>query len=325
MEIKKINWFIPAFLAAYVILLMTVSLAYQVAVNILGIAVPQWILYIAGETITLVVVLIYIFIMKISVKKDMQYKIIGIKDVIMSVLTGYFLVPMILFISNITMLFSRNYLNGSSDVLLKYPYIVQLILIAVIPSLVEEFAFRGLFYGTYRKKSIFKAAIMSGLIFGIFHLNFNQFAYAFIMGVVFSYIVEATGSIWSSVLAHFAVNTYSITVNQILKLKGVYNNTVSAADTQQILSTPVSAKVVSYVIMLVLAAAFMMLAVLCIRNMAKRNKRLDIITKDFRLLKKNKCSDKEKTNNNSEHIVTTPALETVVACVVYMIVMEIIR
>ena len=60
---------------------------------------------------------------------------------------------------------------------------------------------------------------MSGLVFGLFHLNINQFCYAFVIGVVFAFLVEATGSIWSSVLAHFAINTYSIKIIQLLLRK----------------------------------------------------------------------------------------------------------
>ena len=66
------------------------------------------------------------------------------------------------------------------------------------------------------------AALMSGLLFGCFHLNINQALYAFVMGIVFAYMVEATGSLWSSVIAHFAVNTYSIGIVQLLKMAGMY-------------------------------------------------------------------------------------------------------
>ena len=31
---------------------------------------------------------------------------------------------------------------------------------------------------------------MSGLVFGLFHLNINQFCYAFVIGVVFAFSVE---------------------------------------------------------------------------------------------------------------------------------------
>ena len=163
--------------------------------------------------------IIYIFVMKISIRKDMQYKFIGMKDIILSLLTGYLLIPITLFLNSLTMLFSKNYLNTSVQGMMEYPYIVQIILVAVIPPLVEEFVFRGMFYGTYRKCGILKAALVSGVVFGIFHMNINQFAYAFVVGIVLAYMVEATGSIWASVCAHFAVNTYSITVVQILKAK----------------------------------------------------------------------------------------------------------
>ena len=127
------------------------------------------------------------------------------------------------------MLFSKNYLEAASQTLLTYPFVVQIILMAVIPALVEEFIFRGLFYGTYRKCGVLKGALMSGLVFGLFHLNINQFCYAFVIGVVFAFMVEATGSIWSSVLAHFAINTYSITIIQLLKITGTYDTMQEAA------------------------------------------------------------------------------------------------
>ena len=97
---------------------------------------------------------------------------------------------------------------------------MQVILLAVIPPLVEELIFRGIFFGSYRKAGMTGAALMSGLLFGCFHLNINQALYAFVMGIVFAYMVEATGSLWSSVIAHFAVNTYSIGIVQILKMAG---------------------------------------------------------------------------------------------------------
>ena len=99
---------------------------------------------------------------------------------------------------------------------------MQVILLAVIPPLVEELVFRGIFFGSYRKVGMFGAAVISGLIFGCFHLNINQGLYAFAIGFVFAYMVEATGSLWPSVIAHFAINTYSIGVVQLLKMAGMY-------------------------------------------------------------------------------------------------------
>ena len=206
MEVRKLNWFLPVFLAVYVILNIAAGIFIGIAPE-LGIELPDWIVYVISEVMAFIIVLIYMLVMKINIRRDMQYKVIGGKDIFMSLLTGVLILPMVLFLNAFTMLFSDNYIQESSQGLLEYPYIAQLILIAVIPPLVEEFIFRGLFFGTYRKCGVLKAALMSGLVFGMFHLNINQFAYALVSGVIFAYMAEATGSIWSSVIAHFVVNS----------------------------------------------------------------------------------------------------------------------
>ena len=59
-----------------------------------------------------------------------------------------------------------------------------------------------------------KAALMSGLIFGLMHLNFNQFSYGFVLGVIFAAVVEASGSIYASMAIHFLINFQSATGNK---------------------------------------------------------------------------------------------------------------
>ena len=358
MEVRKLNWFLPVFLAAYVILNIAAGIFIGIAPE-LGIALPDWIVYVISEVMAFIIVLIYMLVMKINIRRDMQYKVIGGKDIFMSLpamkdlleagVTGVLILPMVLFLNAFTMLFSDNYIQESSQGLLEYPYIAQLILIAVIPPLVEEFIFRGLFFGTYRKCGVLKAALMSGLVFGMFHLNINQFAYALVSGVIFAYMVEATGSIWSSVIAHFVVNSYSITINQILKLSGLYSavNDTATGTQDELTSITMSSRLAGIFMMFVIGAVFMLLAVLCIRNMAKRNGRLEVIRESFRIGHKkgsyNNSSSEGASGNGellsadnmsgdgevlsdtaarSNHVLTAPAVASVAACLVYMIIME---
>ena len=72
MEVKKINWFLPFFLAGYIVL-STLSAVQLRMLTDAGIAFPQWIIYILGEAITIVLALIYIFVMKISIRKAVSY------------------------------------------------------------------------------------------------------------------------------------------------------------------------------------------------------------------------------------------------------------
>ena len=51
--------------------------------------------------------------------------------------------------------------------------------------IIEEFIFRiGLYGFLYRKAGFWGAAVISSLIFGIYHMNVVQFIYGFIMGII---------------------------------------------------------------------------------------------------------------------------------------------
>ena len=221
MEVRKVNGFFIIFVIGYIGLSVVCASIMAYAQNS-GIAVPDWIQYVMSEGIILLIAIMYMIVQKIDPIREIPYKRIGIVDVILSLVAGYCLIPAVLLISNLSMLFSTNYLEEGTTTLLTYPFAMQVILLAVIPPLVEELIFRGIFFGSYRKAGMTGAALMSGLLFGCFHLNINQALYAFVMGIVFAYMVEATGSLWSSVIAHFAVNTYSIGIVQLLKMAGMY-------------------------------------------------------------------------------------------------------
>ena len=346
MEVKKINCFMPVLIVSYVFLSSLVSLLMVVAINQLGIHIPGWVSYVISEAVIIVIGLIYIAVMGISIKRDMQYHIIAFKDVIVSILAGYMMIPMVLFINNVSMLFSKNYLEAASQTLLTYPFVVQIILMAVIPALVEEFIFRGFFfgkyrkmasrfYGTYRKCGVLKGALMSGLVFGLFHLNINQFCYAFVIGVVFAFLVEATGSIWSSVLAHFAINTYSITIIQLLKITGTYDTMQEAAGGtggqrlakleaagETVVQSSSISMLLTLAMLLGVSIGFMSLVYLCIKKMAQHNGRWEYIVNDVKSFRVQENAASEQSVPQQK-IMTVPAIVTVIAVVIYMIVSEI--
>ncbi len=85
-----------------------------------------------------------------------------------------------------------------------------LIFIAVLPAVMEEFAFRKVIFGLTRKHGFWPAAILSSVIFGLMHQNITQGIFAFGMGIIFCYIYEKTGRIWVTMLLHFANNAMSV-------------------------------------------------------------------------------------------------------------------
>ena len=50
------------------------------------------------------------------------------------------------------------------------------------------------------------ALVLSGLLFGCMHMNFNQLLYTFVFGMILVFMMEATGSIVTSMICHFLLN-----------------------------------------------------------------------------------------------------------------------
>lgn len=78
--------------------------------------------------------------------------------------------------------------------------------------ILEELLFRGI---TYRRlKSLLPrkeyAAVISAVLFGIFHGNFVQFVYAFLLGLVLVYVYEKYKSLAAPMLLHMTANAMSV-------------------------------------------------------------------------------------------------------------------
>lgn len=100
--------------------------------------------------------------------------------------------------------------------------------VAVFPAIVEELMFRGVLYRYLREHGVQFAAISSSIIFGLVHLNFLQFIFATIMGVVCCYIYEATGKLRYSMLLHLLNNSILVLFN-ILPITGAVSAFVQIA------------------------------------------------------------------------------------------------
>lgn len=305
---KKINIFAPVLFGFYII----ASILFSRMIYSNGIALPLWLNLIISQCILLIPALIYVLVMKIDIIKCIPYRKIKLSDAVSSLLIGYCLVPLVLLINVISSVFATNYLNSSTTEISQYPFIIQLLLMAFLPTIAEEFVFRGLFYHSYRKNGILGAAILSGVIFGAIHLNINQFCYACVMGMVFALMVEITGSMFSSMLAHFAVNSYSIIMLKLVSMSGISVQTEQAS--QQMMSQYSGVIILLQIaILAVTAIAFISIAYLLFMSMAKRNGRWDY----FKLNMK-----KGLRPQNNEHFITIPLAATLLAAAAFMIFQE---
>ena len=87
---------------------------------------------------------------------------------------------------------------------------VLLVIGAVFPAIFEEITYRGILFNQYgvgkNGVSISRVAFFTSLIFALAHGNTVQILYALPFGMLFTYILYYTRSIWMPIIIHFVTN-----------------------------------------------------------------------------------------------------------------------
>jgi len=79
--------------------------------------------------------------------------------------------------------------------------------IALVPAICEEVLFRGYVMRAFENSwGIIKAILVSGLVFGMFHLQLHNLLPLAALGVALALMTWLSGSIWPAVAAHFINN-----------------------------------------------------------------------------------------------------------------------
>ena len=104
--------------------------------------------------------------------------------------------------------------NDTMNYILDGSNVVQaLLIIALAPAVCEEALFRGYFLAAAKKRLRPAAAILiSGAVFGIYHLSVVKFFTTGLLGILFCYVVYRTGSIFLTALMHFLNNAVAVVV-----------------------------------------------------------------------------------------------------------------
>ena len=159
---------------------------------------------------------------------------------------------------------------------------LNLLTVAFIPAVCEEIMFRGALYQGYREQGILKGAVVCGLLFGLMHRNVNQFFYASAMGILFCLLVEATGSIFYSMEAHFLINGWNVLIMAVQEpLTRYLQNAQGAAYTESAYTLTRTELVNGICIYGVMAAAATALAVCVLVWMSEKNGRLQTVRENL--------------------------------------------
>jgi len=97
-----------------------------------------------------------------------------------------------------------------------YHWVLEFLVICLVPGFCEEFLFRGAIQTNLRPFGRSRAILISALLFCLMHQNAGQTLYTFVAGIFLGVVYEMTKSIWASTLLHVCNNFASVLETMIL-------------------------------------------------------------------------------------------------------------
>ena len=172
--------------------------------------------------------LLFFQLTKANPKDVFSLRPLRVVNILIILLLSILLQPALMAVSAFSSMFFENSASEYLQNMASFPPLPALLMAALMPAFFEEMYFRGIIFSNYRNVEIKKACLMTGLFFGLAHMNPQQFLYAFIMGVIFCYFVYRTGSIFSSMLSHFTINGAQTVLSAfMIKTISSSNSTIS--------------------------------------------------------------------------------------------------
>lgn len=240
----------------------------------------------------------YILVTKSGFKKTLRLNKLYLKDALFLILIGILCQPLMMFFSIIASFFFNNDIGVFMNEIMETPYLILLGIVALLPSITEEVTIRGVVLTGYDGKNKYVTAAITGLFFGIFHLDPQQFLYATVIGFILAIVVRNTNTIFAGSLVHFVINGTSITLQKLL------SNGPEVADVS-LKALPLILKAIFVVFYGGLALGFGALIFLIIRKLEEWNIKRGVITK-------------EMGSTSNERILNWPLVAIIIVYIAYM-------
>ncbi len=228
---------------------------------------------IIGEVVYVAVALAVVALLDRPLIGQIQQAPMSGMTIALVVLFGLLIQPVSLWLNLFSQLFVTNYVTETMNSM-GNSFLFNLLYAAVAPAIAEEFIFRGLFYHGYRQIGILRSAALTGLLFGLMHMNLNQFVYAFALGVLLALLVEATGSIYAAMMVHFMINGRSVV---LLAASQQMSAAVASAGTAEVSRTMILQALLVYTPIALGCAAGMFFLIRRIAKLSGRSEYFDLV------------------------------------------------
>lgn len=283
LKAKKINSAMKM-AGLFFFLVMILQIPVSILIVLIGNGVPPNYYVLVSLLVTqgylLVCGLLYVFITKQSFGKDLMIRKYKLSTFFLSLVVLICASPMATWLNLFSQIFAKNEISNSIyEITNTVPVWMGIAIIGCLPGFIEELLFRGIIYGAFRKRSILTGIIVSALTFGLMHMNFNQIMYAVYLGVVFALLVEATGSLVSTMVLHMlfnAVNTaYVYILPKLYDFLAQYSAEYADVDIEALMNETPSKQAIltNLLVMTPTAVIGFILVILLVRQIAKINGR----------------------------------------------------
>lgn len=254
--------------------------------------------------------IIYLLLTKSSFKETLKLNKLELKNILLIILLAFIVQPIMTFFSLISTFFFNNEIGAFITEITSTPYILLLALVALLPAITEEITIRGIVLSGYDDKNKYVAAIITGLFFGILHLDPQQFLYATVLGFIMALAVRITNSIFASMIIHFIVNGTSVTMakiaNYVTKALSVSNETTELT----LKNISYSEKITLIIIYGSIAIIFAAISFAIIYALEKINSKKKV---EYVGISTVAC------NNKNERIINIPFILSIILYIVIMI------
>ena len=201
--------------------------------------------------------------------KDFNYKKISFKVVLIAIGLGVVIYFLNVFVSSFfyAILDSVGYespYSSSSGGVNGWTLVIGFLFTAILPAICEENLNRGMLLNGTKGLGMKKCILLNGLMFGLLHLNIEQFFYATLIGFFLGFVVYVTESIYPCMIIHFMNNGIGVVLS-FLTQKGMISGGIFSQLGKLTANSPVVGFLVMFIVLLVLVILLFVLTRMLLR------------------------------------------------------------
>lgn len=200
--------------------------------------------------------IIFVFYKKYNLK-DLRFNKLSLINFIICSAIMLFSIPITGFLNFLWMIFISHFgkLHAATVFMANntIELLINLFVIAIVPALFEELLFRGVIFRGAEKLGRIGSIVLTALLFGLLHRDLQTLVGTVLLGIIITYMVYKTDSIYAGILAHFINNGFVVGLTYIVsKISPVAIGTMDKSNildysSQQILMMIIVFGVISFI------------------------------------------------------------------------------